>query len=88
MNYIIIKIVKLILDCTKKKDLSPLFYYSLTRNQLLKLVGMPRIISNANGKHQLADLSTNSTMDSPDIGLLKAVINAHKIAHPTTTRIG
>lgn len=49
---------------------------------------MPSNKSKTNGRHQLADLSTNSTNLSPDIGRLNAVIKAHKIAHPTTARIG
>ena len=49
---------------------------------------MPNSKSNTKGKHQLADLSTNSTNRSPEIGLLKAVIKAHKMAHPTTNRTG
>ena len=49
---------------------------------------MPSSKSSTKGKHQLADLSTNSTNRSPEIGLLNAVMNAHKMAHPTTARIG
>lgn len=44
--------------------------------------------SKANGKHQLADRSTNSIIGSPDNGRLKAVKNAQKLAQINILRIG
>jgi hypothetical protein len=44
--------------------------------------------SKAKGKHQLADLSTNSITGSPDNGRLNAVKKAQKLAQINILRIG
>lgn len=57
-------------------------------NQLFKVLGIPNVMSKTNGKLQLADLSMNSINSIPEIGRLKAVINAQKKAQNTTILIG
>lgn len=76
------------LKLNTKKYFRFLSFYSLILNQLLKLPGTPSNKSKIKGRHQFADLSINSTNFSPDIGLLKAVMKAHKKAHATNARIG
>lgn len=57
-------------------------------NQLFKVLGIPNVMSKTNGKLQLADLSMNSINSIPEIGRLKAVINAQKKAQNTTILMG
>lgn len=64
------------------------FVEDLTVKKSLKVVGNPRINNNDNGAPQLAVLSTNPHIASPEMGLIKAVENAQITAQIITIRIG